>query len=424
MTQAAQITDNVRAHSRPSDLRITDMRIANLSNMPMDLSLIRIDTNQGISGYGEVRDWASKTFALMLKSRIMGENPCNIDKIFRKIKQFGHHARQAGGVCGIEMALMDLAGKAYDVPAYQLAGGKFRDKILCYCDTDSMLDATEMGNRLKRRMEAGFKFLKFDVGIGLLRNIPGAISAPPGRIETTDIMHPLTGIQVTKKGVDYLVDYVGTVRSIIGDEIPLAADHFGHINVESCIKIGQALDQFTLAWYEDMIPWQLTDQYVRLSHAVTTPICTGEDIYLKENFAPLIEARGVSIIHPDLATSGGILETKRIGDYAQERGIAMAMHMAGSPVAALASVHCAAATDNFLVLENHSVDIPRWNDLCTDLPRPLIVDGYINVPETPGLGFGDIDLECMREFVNTKDPMAFESTEHWDVEYSHDRLWS
>jgi L-alanine-DL-glutamate epimerase-like enolase superfamily enzyme len=424
MVDQPQIVDNVNTASRPSDLRITDLRIANLVGMPMDVSLIRIDTNQGISGYGEVRDWASKTYALMLKSRIIGENPCNVDKIFRKIKQFGHHARQAGGVCGIEMALMDLAGKAYNVPAYQLAGGKFRDKILCYCDTPSIKDPAQMGERLKRRMESGFKYLKMDVGIDLVADVPGAISAPPEVLETHHIMHPFTGIQLTKKGVDWLVDYVATVRGIIGDEVPLAADHFGHLNLESCIKLGQALDQFTLAWYEDMIPWQFTEQYVRLSNAVTTPICTGEDIYLKDNFKPLIDARALSIIHPDLATSGGILETKRIGDYAQERGVAMAMHMAGSPVAAMASVHCAAATENFLVLENHSVDIPRWNYLFDGLPKPLIVDGYVQVPEAPGLGLGEIDLDCVREFIDERDPLCFDPTDHWDNERSADRLWS
>jgi L-alanine-DL-glutamate epimerase-like enolase superfamily enzyme len=424
MTDQARMVDHINTASRPSELRITDLRIANLVNLPMPLSLIRIDTNQGITGYGEVRDWASKTYALMLKSRIIGENPCNVDKIFRKIKQFGHHARQAGGVCGIEMALMDLAGKAYNVPAYQLAGGKFRDKVLCYCDTESTLDPVAMGERLKRRMDSGFKFLKMDVGINLVKDVPGALSAPPDVIHSNHIMHPFTGIQLTKKGVDYLVDYVGTVRTIVGDEIPLAADHFGHLNLESCIKLGQALDQFTLAWYEDMIPWQFTDQYVRLSHAVTTPVCTGEDIYLKDNFKPLIEARALSIIHPDLATSGGILETKRIGDYAQEYGIAMAMHMAGSPVAAMASVHCAAATENFMVLENHSVDIPRWNDLFDNLPKPLIVDGYIQVPETPGLGFGDINLDCVREFIDERDPICFDPTDMWDNELSSDRLWS
>lgn len=424
MVDQPHVEDYVHTSSRPSDLRITDLRIANLVGMPMDVSLIRIDTNQGISGYGEVRDWASKTYALMLKSRILGENPCNVDKIFRKIKQFGHHARQAGGVCGIEMALMDLAGKAYNIPAYQLAGGKFRDKILCYCDTPSIKDPVQMGERLKRRMESGFKYLKMDVGIDLVADVPGAISAPPEVLETHHIMHPFTGIQLTKKGVDWLVDYVATVRGIIGDEVPLAADHFGHLNLESCIKLGRALDPFTLAWYEDMIPWHFTDQYVRLSNAVTTPICTGEDIYLNDNFKPLIDARGVAIIHPDLATSGGILETKRIGDYAQEHGVAMAMHMAGSPIAAMASVHCAAATENFLVLENHSVDIPRWNHLFDGLPKPLIVDGYIQVPEAPGLGLGEIDLDCVREFIDERDPLCFDPTDHWDNERSADRLWS
>lgn len=424
MTDQPLMLDNINMGSRPTDLRITDLRIANLVGMPMDVCLIRIDTNQGISGYGEVRDWASKTYVLMLKSRIIGENPCNIDKIFRKIKQFGHHARQAGGVCGVEMALMDLAGKAYGVPAYQLAGGKFRERVLCYCDTESNKDPVVMGERLKRRMDLGFKYLKMDVGLDLLDGVPDTVSAPPEMVTTRDIMHPFTGIQLTKKGIDYLVDYVATVRSIVGDEIPLAADHFGHISLESCIKLGRALDQFTLAWYEDMIPWQYTEQYVRLSRSVTTPICTGEDIYLKENFQPLIEAGAVSIIHPDLATSGGILETKRIGDYAQEHGIAMAMHMAGSPIATLASVHCAAATENFLVLENHSVDIPRWNDLCDALPKPLIVDGFIQVPELPGLGVGEIDVECMREFLDPRDPLAFDPTDLWDLERSHDRLWS
>ena len=121
--------------SKPSDLKITDLRIATLGRAPMTCPIIRIDTNQGIYGLGEVRDGASKYYALLLKSRILNENPCNIDKIFRKIKQFGFHARQGGGVCAVEMALWDLAGKAYNVPVYQMLGGKFRDKIRCYADT-------------------------------------------------------------------------------------------------------------------------------------------------------------------------------------------------------------------------------------------------------------------------------------------------
>jgi L-alanine-DL-glutamate epimerase-like enolase superfamily enzyme len=418
------INTEYNRHSHPSALKITDLRIVNLVGLPMRCSLLRIDTNQGISGYGEIRDGASKTYALMLKHRILGENPCNVDKIFRKIKQFGHHARQAGGVCGIEMALMDLAGKAYGVPAYQLAGGKFRDKILCYCDTHTTPDAAEMGQRLKQRMAQGFKFLKMDVGIRLLKDSPGTLNSPPGMLETRNVMHPFTGIQITNKGIDILCDYVAQVREAVGYEIPLALDHFGHIGLESCIRLGQALDQFTLAWYEDMIPWQFTELYKRLSQAVHTPICTGEDIYLKEGFMDLFRARAVSIIHPDLASSGGILETKKIGDLAQEHGIAMAMHMAGSPIAALASVHCAAATENFLVLENHSVDTPVWNNLIIGLPNPLIQDGYIQVPETPGLGFVDLNEDVVRAHIDPRNPGYFESTDVWDQERSHDRLWS
>ena len=129
------ITQNVKTASKPSELKITDLRVAVVVKAPMTCPLIRIDTNQGLVGYGEVRDGASETYALMLKPRILGENPCNVDKVFRKIKQFGHHARQAGGVCGVEMALWDLAGKAYGVPAYQMLGGRFRDSVRLYADT-------------------------------------------------------------------------------------------------------------------------------------------------------------------------------------------------------------------------------------------------------------------------------------------------
>jgi L-alanine-DL-glutamate epimerase-like enolase superfamily enzyme len=221
-----EVESNVQTSSRPSELRITDMRICDVMRNPLRGLILRLDTNQGISGYGDIRDGASKTYALTLKSRILGENPCNVDRIFRKIKQFGHHARQGGGVCAVEMALMDLAGKAYGVPAYQLAGGKFRDKILCYCDTPSVADGREMGQRLKARMEMGFRFLKMDVGIGLLRGVPDAIIAPPQMLQTQTVMHQFTGIQITDKGIDILCEYVARVRETIGYEIPLAVDHF------------------------------------------------------------------------------------------------------------------------------------------------------------------------------------------------------
>src|SRR5260221_8185003 len=174
------LPQNVNTRSRPSDLKITDLRVLVIGRAPMTCPIIKIDTNQGLYGLGEVRDGASKNYALLLKSRILNENPCNIDKVFRKLKQFGSHARQGGGVCAIEMALWDLAGKAYNVPIYQMLGGKFRDKIRCYADTTESDDPKIYGERLKKRKEQGFTWLKMDLGIDLVKNIPGTLTYPAG----------------------------------------------------------------------------------------------------------------------------------------------------------------------------------------------------------------------------------------------------
>ena len=417
--------DAVRTAGRPSDLRITDLRIANLAGVPFHSTILRIDTNQGISGYGEVRDGAGKYYALLLKSRILGENPCDVDRLFRRIKQFGHHARGAGGVCGVEMALMDLAGKAYGVPAYQLAGGKFRERVLCYVDTPTELDGEAMGRRLIERRQRGFRFLKMDVGVDLLRDVPGAVIAPLGALAETQVMHPFTGIQLTDRGIQHLVDYVATARSMVGYDIPIAADHFGHLGVSSCIRLAAALEPFTLAWVEDLVPWQLTEQWRDITTSIGTPTCTGEDIFLREGFRPLIEREAVRIVHPDPATSGGILETKRIGELAEEHGIAMALHMAATPIATMAAAHIGAATSNFLVLEHHAADVPFWSALVSGLPNPIIEDGQITLPDAPGLGFSGINEDVFREHLDPEDPVFFDTpTEDWDPRRGNDRLWS
>jgi len=410
---------NVKTGSKPSDLKITDLRVTAV-RAPMYAVLIRIDTNQGIYGLGEVRDGASKNYALVLKSRLLGENPCNVDKIFRKIKQFGFHARQGGGVCGVEMALWDLAGKAYGVPVYQMLGGKFRDKVRIYCDTTSSRDPKVFGQRLKERREQGYTWLKMDLGIQLVADTPGAVTQPAGQT-TRDTMHPFTGIELTDKGVGLMADFAMQVREIVGFDVPLSADHFGHIGVNSCIRLGKALEKVNYAWLEDMIPWQYTDLWKQITDAVNIPTCTGEDIYLKEGFANLVMNHSVDIIQPDLATSGGILETKKIGDFAQEHGVAMAMHFAGTPVSSMANVHCAAATENVLALENHSVDTPWWSDLVTGMDKPLVQKGFITVPDKPGLG---IDLNEAEVKKHLAEPGYFEPTPQWDKDRSNDRLWS
>ncbi len=442
-----ELINNVNKFSNPSELRITDMKFADIVGAPMDCTLMKIETNQGIVGFGEIRDFSSKTYALILKSRIMGENPCDIDRIFRKIKQFGGHARQGGEVSGIEVALWDLAGKAYGVPVYQMLGGKFRNGIRMYCDTDveGKHSGTDMGKALKKRMEKGFTFLKMDLGIELLIDIEGALSAPLGTLDQLrqftqqelsygimddkyadlfNVPHPFKGIQITEKGLDILEKYVADVRSEIGYEIPLAVDHVGHVLVESCIKLAKRIEKYNIAWMEDAIPWYFTNQYEKLSQQCNIPICTGEDIYLKENFKPLLENRAVSVIHPDVLTAGGIMETKKIGDMAEEYGVSMAIHMAESPIACMAAVHCAAATNNVLALEFHSNDIPWWNDLVMGLPKPLVKDGYINVLDKPGLGIDDLNDEVIKEHLDSRRPGLWEDTSSWNNEFAHDRIWS
>jgi L-alanine-DL-glutamate epimerase-like enolase superfamily enzyme len=427
--------DNIRQNSRPSALRITDVRTATVGWQGWRFPIIRIDTNQGICGYGEVRDGASKIYALMLKRQLVGENPCNIDRVFRKIKQFGHHARQGGGVCGVEMALLDLAGKAYDVPAYALAGGKFRDGIRMYCDTPNQPDGQAMGHKLLERIQLGFTMHKIDVGIQMLVGVKDALSYPDGflasdsgtptarQVDISRIQHPFTHVRLTPKGLQLLCEYVGQVRAVVGNEVPIAADHFGHIGVDDCLRLGEALEPFNLAWLEDMVPWQYTEQWVQMERLLKTPVCTGEDIYLKEGFLPLLQARAVNIIHPDLATSGGILETKRIGDLAQEYGISMALHMAGTPISTLASVHCAAATENFIALEHHFADVPFWDDFIDGIPKPIIQNGFIAVPTAPGLGF-TLNEEAVKAHLTPEDRGFFEPTPQWDTDISWDRLWS
>ena len=204
-------------------------------------------------------------------------------------------------------------------------------------------------------------------------------------------------------------------------DIPLSADHFGHIGVNSCIKLGKALERYNMAWLEDMIPWQYTDLWKKITDAVDIPTLTGEDIYLKEGFLELAKNHAVDMLHPDLATSGGILETHKIGDTIQEYGVAMAMHFAGSPVSCMANVHCAAATENFLVLENHSVDVPWWSDLVEGVEKPIVNHGFITVPDKPGLGV-TLNDDVMKKHL--AEPGYFEPTTEWDKERSHDRLWS
>lgn len=437
----AQTTGGVNRFSSPSDLKITDMRYA-VTTVLGRTAMIRIDTNQGIYGLGEVRDGADERYALMLKSRILGLNPCNVEMIFKIIKQFGGPSRQAGGVCGVEMALWDLCGKAYNVPAWQLLGGRYRDKVRLYADTPEAGSPDEQKKLMNYRInDQGYTWLKMDLGIGELKEIPGGLvnskfwqnnkgdlqqwGSGNNYMSYGNTRHPFTQIQITDKGLDGLAKLVDTVRGMLGYDIPLSTDHYGHFDLNNGIRLGKAVEKYRLAWMEDVVPWDYTEQWKTLSDSLETPMLTGEDIYLLSGFKPLIDARAVDIVHPDLASSGGLLETKRIGDYAEEHGIAMAMHQAGTPISFMANVHCAAATQNFLALEHHSIDLPWWESLVkTTDGRKLITKGFANLPLTaPGLGI-ELNEEVVKQHLHATDKSYFAPTPQWNEVRSHDRIFS
>ncbi|MBM1105808.1 mandelate racemase/muconate lactonizing enzyme family protein [Aurantibacter crassamenti] len=437
----AETTSKVNRSSSPSELKITDMRYA-LTAVMGGTAIIRIDTNQGIYGLGEVRDAADVRYALMLKARILGKNPCNVEKIFKSIKQFGGPSRQAGGVCAVEMALWDLCGKAYNVPAWQLLGGRYRDKVRLYADTPEASSPEEQQRLINFRVkEQGYTWLKMDVSIGELKGIPGTVvngkfwednkgslnqwGDQRNYMSYGNTAHPFTQIQITEKGLEHLQQVVENVRNMVGYEIPISTDHYGHFDLNNGIRLAKALDKYRLAWFEDMIPWQHTEQWKTISDAIETPTTTGEDIHYLENFKPLIHNRSVDIVHPDLASSGGLLETKRIADYAEEFGIAMAMHQAGTPVSFMANVHCAAATQNFLALEHHSVDLPWWESLVKMTGKEKMIDkGFSPVPlDSPGLGI-ELNLDVIKEHLDPRDKSFFAPTDEWNELRSHDRTYS
>lgn len=437
---------------KANELKITDIRVADIDGLPKHMILVKVYTNDPeIVGYGEVRDASSATYAKMLKSRLIGENPLNVEKLFNRIKQFGGHSRQGGGVSGIEIALFDIIGKFYKVPVYQLLGGKYRDKVRIYCDTDvdGKHTGRDMGKALKKRMEDGFTYLKMDLGIELLYDEPGTLNAPVGMLddfikynakaishqsgsidkslmfgknyEIFTIPHYATGIHITEKGLDYLENYVKEVREEIGYEVPLAIDHFGHVAIEDAIRFAKRLEKYNIAWMEDLTPWHQINHLEKFAQNSCVPLCTGEDIYLADNFEKVMQA-GVNVVHPDLLTVGGLMEMKKVGALCEKYGSSLAIHMAESPIGFMAAVHVAAALKNVLAVEFHSVDHPEWYELVN--PVIKLENGFMQVPDTPGLGIESLNEDMVKKFQKAGSDEPWADTSDWDNEWANDREWS
>jgi L-alanine-DL-glutamate epimerase-like enolase superfamily enzyme len=416
-----RVENAVSAHSRPGALRITDMRLAVVASN-YDYPILKLDTNQGVYGIGEVRDAGHAESALQFKSVLLGQNPCNVDMIFRAIKQYGNHGREGGGVSGIEIALWDLIGKVYGVPCWQLLGGKYRDRVRLYGDTPAPGDPNpdSYAAAVRTRMALGLTFIKFDLRPKLFEITPGGLVGQATRHEY-DLGERLRapgsgpGAKLSERGIAAAREIAAAVRAAAGPSISLCTDHYGegYMTVDEVIRLGDALEEFNLAWMEDPMPRRDIAAHKRVADALRTPIAAGEDIYLWDGFRQAIETHAFDILHPDLLTAGGMMETKRIADYGDRYGIPTALHCAGSPIGFMANVHCAAAIPSLLAVEHHGLDLPFWTSLVTGLDPDYMSDGYVKVPDKPGLGV-DLDLAGIEANLRTPGTM-FLPTDAWNT---------
>ena len=420
MSVNEHIEESVNANSRPSDLRITDLRTATVASI-YDYPLLRIDTNQGVYGIGEVRDAGHRENVLQYKSMLLGLNPCNVDMIFRVIKRFGGPGREAGGVCAIEIALWDLVGKIYGAPCHQFLGGKYRDKVRLYADTPQPADPTpeKYVEKALARKALGLTYIKIDVGIHVLEGrIDGGVIGKPSSHEFRagslyNARGSDLGTQLTERGIARFAEIVSAVREAVGSETGLAVDHFGPVTVKDGIRLGRTLEPYDLGWMEDILPWWDVEGNREVTRSIGVPTLNGEDIYLLDGWREMIERRAVDIIQPDLLSAGGMRETKRIADFAEVHGLPTVLHFAGSPIAFMANLHTAAAIPSFIALEHHGLDMPFWRSLVTGFPADYIKDGFVTVPDAPGLGV-DLNEEAIRE--NLRSPSGyFEPTEEWNT---------
>ena len=370
----------INKYSSPSDLRITDLQSVAIAGR-YDYDIIRMDTNQGVYGLGE-GNGILKAVA-DVREFVVGRNPLDITAILTELRLRTAHAEMRDAMSVLDMCLHDLVGKVFGVPAWRLLGDKKRGQIRIYCDTTGSNDPKVYAARLLERKKMGFTFFKMDIGTGLIRNKPGAVNDHGA---------------ATNKGLQYYGELIQAVRDTIGWDVPIAADHFGGLDVSDAIRHARSFEPYDLAWAEDILQVGTLDRgpepknwraYKQIQDATSTRLATGEANFgLEERFKDFIDNRAISVVHLDPQNCGGMREIKRIGDYAnQTQGIPIATHMLGSPVMAFAAVHALATIDQFLAMEHHAVmSLPWWNTIVTGVSQPVVDKGYITVPDSPGLG--------------------------------------
>lgn len=387
-------------------MKITDLKCTIIGQNPV----VRITTDEGIYGHGEAESTKPylKSHVLFYKQYLIGEDPTNVERVMMKIRRMGSFKPWGSAVSAIEMALWDIAGKAAGLPVYKLLGGKVRDQVRVYnggvrfpmngCLPE---DFAENMAKMKAAPE-GFTIIKQAIGFhsSMAQNFPGFFY---GEVRG-GAPHANRGL-ITERGMKNMIACVEAMKSVLGDEIGLALDCGPGFTVPDAIKFARALEPYNIMWLEDTVcgdynPYVMADVYREVTRASATPIHTGEQIYLRQNFKELIENHAVHIIGPDPADIGGIAELKWVAEYADLHGILMAPHGIFDGLFGLAAlVHATAAMpQNFIAFEYPVARPDWWYDIIEGLPNPIVKNGLIDVWDTPGLGI-DFNVEKARQYL-------------------------
>jgi len=364
-------------------VEITDVQTTMVDgNFPW--TLVRVYTDAGVVGTGEAY-WGAGVPELIerMKPFVLGENPLDIDRLYEHLLQKMSGEGSIEGVTvtaisGIEVALHDLAGKLLDVPAYQLLGGKYRDEVRVYCDchTEAEADPVACADEAERVVdELGYDALKFDLDVpsGLQRDRANR-HLRPGEIR-------------------HKIEIVEHVTERVKDRADVAFDCHWTFAGGSAKRLAAELEAYDVWWLEDPVPPENLDVQETVTRSTLTPIATGENRYRLSEHRRLIESEAVDIIAPDMPKVGGMRETRKIANLADQYYIPVAMHNVSSPIATTASAHVGAAIPNILAVEYHSYELGWWDDL---VEETVIEDGSITIPERPGLGL-TLDRDAVAE---------------------------
>jgi galactonate dehydratase len=374
ISQAAQSASS--PYRRPK-LKITEIRTAEVRVHGYQVH-VRVYTDQGIIGQGETTDASEgnipliRSFARML----VGQDPLNIEAAFERIRTSGIFAGAQSGqyvtaLTGVETALWDIAGKALGLPVYQLLGGKVRDRVRVYCDSGGrdMIPANEGSKaRIQEIQDLGFTAAKIDIDD----------ARDPSRFDSVNWT-------ANNSEIDRMVASVAFTRGLYAKNIDLAVDMHGRYDAGTAKRVAKEMEPFRLMWLEEPVPPENIDAMRDVRASTQTPICCGENIFLRWGFRELFEKRAVDIVMPDFQKCGGLLEARKIADMAHTYYIPVAPHAVTSPIGMMATAQVCAAIPNFLVQEFHWIDsLPLWKNWVKE--GEIIEKGYIPLPERPGIG--------------------------------------